>query len=93
MMLTFDDGVVHVKLNIVETYFMGDADGDGSITVSDATLIQRVSIGLETISDVRMRTADVNGDGRVSVLDTTCVQKYVADYTGGTGSTGEYFVA
>ena len=93
MMLTFDDGVVKVKLNIVETYYMGDADGDGAITVSDATLIQRVSIGLETISDVRMRTADVNGDGRVSVLDTTCVQKYVADYTSGTGSTGEYFVA
>ena len=91
--LTFDDGVVRVKLNIVETYIMGDADGDGRVTVNDATLIQRAGIGLAQLSRVRERTADVNGDGRVSILDTTCVQKYLAEHSDGFGSTGESFVA
>ncbi|MBR1483681.1 MAG: hypothetical protein IJ598_12055 [Ruminococcus sp.] len=58
---------------------LGDADGDGVITVSDATLIQKASIGLETISPSVAALCDVNGDGKVSILDTTYVQKYVAD--------------
>ena len=93
LMLTFDDGVLNVKLKIVETYIMGDADGNGRITIADATLIQKASIDLEQLSDVRKRTADVNGDGRVSVLDATCVQKYLAEYTDGFGSTGDSFAA
>ena len=93
MTLSFDEGTVNIKLKIVETYIMGDADGDGRITISDATLIQRAGIGLEQLSEVRAKVSDVNGDGRVSVLDTTCVQKYLAEYTDGTGSTGSSFVA
>lgn len=93
MTLSFDEGTVNIKLKIVETYIMGDADGDGRITISDATLIQRAGIGLEQLSEVRAKAADVNGDGRVSVLDATCVQKYLAEYTEGTGSTGSSFAA
>ena len=68
----------------------GDVDGDGSITVDDATAVQKYSIDLPTgtprfIADV----ADVNGDGRVSVLDITCIQKYIAEFTTGTGRTGQ----
>ena len=68
----------------------GDVDGDGSITVDDATAVQKYSINMPTgtprfIADV----ADVNGDGRVSVLDVTCIQKYIAEFTTGTGRTGQ----
>lgn len=91
--LAFDDGVLTLKLKIVETNIIGDADGDGKVTIADATLIQRVSIGLEQLSAVRTRTADVNGDDIVSVLDVTCVQRYLAEYSSDCGSTGGSFVA
>jgi|GEM_PF-2379042 len=91
--LTFDDGVLTLKLKIVETYIIGDADGDGQVTVADATLMQRVIADFEQLSEVRERTADVDGDGKVTILDVTCVQKYLAEHTGGYGETGGSFVA
>ena len=69
----------------------GDVDGDGAITISDATIIQRAGIDLKQLSTFQKELADVNGDGRVSVLDTTCIQKYLAEYTSGCGKTGESY--
>ena len=63
-----------------ESALLGDADGDGSITINDATLIQRASIDLAELDDLHTLLADVNGDGRVSILDVTWVQKYLAEY-------------
>ncbi len=66
----------------------GDVDGDGVITVDDATAIQKYAIDLPVESFIA-KAADVNGDHRISVLDATCVQKYIAEYTAGTGKTGQ----
>lgn len=67
----------------------GDVDGDGDVTIDDATLIQKAAIDLIGFTNLQKQLADVNGDGRVSVLDTTCIQKYVAEFTTGCGKTGE----
>ena len=67
----------------------GDVDGDGDVTIDDATLIQKAAIDLVSFTDLQKQLADVNGDGRVSILDVTCVQKYLAEYTTGCGKTGE----
>lgn len=69
----------------------GDVDGDGAITIRDATIIQRAGIDLKQLSTFQKELADVNGDGRVSVLDTTCIQKYLAEHTSGCGTTGESY--
>lgn len=69
----------------------GDVDGDGSVTINDATLIQKAGIDLVSFTKLQNRLADVNGDGRVSVFDATCVQKYLARYSSGCGSTGEAY--
>ena len=58
----------------------GDSNGDGRVTINDATLIQRHLVHLETIPDERLAAADVNGDGFVTVSDATWIQKYLADY-------------
>ena len=47
---------------------MGDVDGDGVVTVVDATLIQKY--------------ADVNLDGFINIDDATKVQRYAADLSG-----------
>ena len=67
----------------------GDVDGDGNVTIDDATLIQEAGVELVSFTNLQKQLADVNGDGRISVLDVTCVQKYLAEYTTGCGKTGE----
>ena len=65
---------------------LGDADGDFSITVKDATMIQRIAIGL--LSTDASKVCDANEDGRISVKDSTIVQKYVVKGYNNTGNVG-----
>ena len=67
----------------------GDVDGDGNVTIADATLIQRAGVELASFTNLQKQLADVNSDGRVSILDVTCVQRYLAEYTTDCGKTGE----
>ena len=55
----------------------GDVNGDGDITVVDATLVQKHVVQLETLSADKQIIADVNGDNTISVVDATLIQKYV----------------
>ena len=60
------------------TVLLGDADGDDSITILDATKIQRLLAGLITDDDgmITLR-GDSNGDG-LDILDATRIQRYLA---------------
>ena len=71
---------------IVKYYIIGDADGDGRVTIADATLVQKAAVDLTPKDGMLM---DVNEDGRVSILDVTCIQKYLAGFTDGIGRTGD----
>lgn len=67
----------------------GDVDNDGVITVMDATLVQKLGLGIEEPeSELTSVLADVNNDGRISVLDVTCIQKYITSGYINTGRTG-----
>ena len=57
----------------------GDADGDGKVTVLDATTIQRKLANLEVSSFVE-KAADVDGNG-LDVLDATRIQRNLAGFT------------
>ena len=69
---------VEYTFDATKDYMLGDVNGDGKISVLDATLIQKYLAGLVTFSDTQKAAADVNGDGSVSVLDATLIQKYIA---------------
>lgn len=56
---------------------LGDADGDGNITVLDATCIQKQLAGLKPPSFTEA-LSDADGDGTLSVLDATSLQKWLA---------------
>ena len=58
---------------------IGDVDGDGEVTVMDATLVQKYIVSLETLTDSQLNVADVNGDGEISVIDATQIQKIVVN--------------
>lgn len=67
----------------------GDVNGDGSVTIDDATKIQKFLAKSESLTAEQQKSADTNGDGTVSVNDVTCIQKYLAGHNSGTGKTGE----
>lgn len=67
------------RANESSTAFIhGDADGDGSLSVLDATSIQRHLARLSTIPQERMKAALVSGEDAVSVIDATLIQKKLA---------------
>ena len=69
---------------------IGDADGDGLLDILDATRIQRVLVGLDTIADdidrywcggingAWKRYSDADGDGKMTILDATRIQRQLA---------------
>ena len=61
-----------------ESFVRGDADGDGKVTVTDATHIQRFKALLEDEDDIDILAADADGDGKITVVDATRIQRYVA---------------
>ena len=60
---------------------LGDANGDGAVTISDATLVQRHLAELCSLTDEQYAAADLNGDGILSIDDVTLLQRYVAEYS------------
>ena len=60
-------------------YTLGDVNGDGYITVADATLVQQHAAELITLTDTALLAADTNKDGYVTVADATLIQRYAAE--------------
>ena len=72
-------------------YIYGDVNLDGEVSVTDATVIQKLIIGLDVAEEQKElinTLSDVNNDGVVSILDATCIQKYLVGYSA-TYRTGE----
>lgn len=59
------------------SFIRGDADADGTVSVIDATSIQKVRASIE-VKVFDANAADVDGDGVVSVIDATYIQKSLA---------------
>ena len=57
----------------------GDADADGTVSITDATYIQLAAAEMLTLSDAQQTAADVNKDGNVDVLDVTMVQQFLVE--------------
>lgn len=57
---------------------LGDVDGDGAVTITDATYIQRMIAGIPIPFELDVRRADTDGDGEVTVLDATDIQRWLS---------------
>ena len=60
---------------------LGDADGDGEITILDATVIQR-RLAAFTVSNPQIvdERGDITGDG-LDIIDATLIQRYLASFS------------
>lgn len=54
-----------------------DVNLDNSVTVADATLLQKYVVGIATLTDDQKLLADCNGDGVINVRDATYIQKTI----------------
>ncbi|MBQ3264454.1 MAG: carbohydrate-binding domain-containing protein [Ruminococcus sp.] len=75
-------GAVTVTVTTVKSetssYVLGDADGDGEVTIIDATYIQRALADITIPTAVNEAAADVDGDSNTTIIDVTFIQRYLA---------------
>ena len=58
---------------------LGDADGDGEVTITDATMIQKYLTESEMPDSFDLKACDADGDGSATILDVTEIQRHLAD--------------
>ncbi len=80
-----EEGIITYTCNVCKTtktesipkllYVMGDVDGDGNISASDARLALRASVGLESYdeSSSEYKACDVDGDNKVTASDARLI--------------------
>jgi len=61
----------------VDFFTYGDLNGDGKITVFDATLIMRSLAGMTELTEYQAAAAKVAGRTSVSVFDATLIMRYL----------------
>ncbi|MBQ3416379.1 MAG: dockerin type I repeat-containing protein [Ruminococcus sp.] len=61
-----------------DVFILGDADRDTTVSVMDATCIQKYKASLIGEDRIDLNAADVDTDGVVTVLDATKIQKQLA---------------
>ena len=59
-------------------YFKGDANADGSITMSDVLIMRKCIAGLVEDSELAFLNADTNSDEYVNMSDVIYVRKHIA---------------
>ena len=67
-----------IKFSTVPELLIGDTNNDGTISILDATEIQKYLANLIKLSAEQKTVSDTNGDGNIDILDATHIQKYLA---------------
>lgn len=68
---------VSEPVNVRQDLYYGDLDGDGKVTATDLSVINRAANGKITLTADEKKRADLNGDGRVSKEDMELVQQFI----------------
>lgn len=64
--------------NVEPVIMLGDADGDGEITILDATQVQLHLAQLVKLDENQSFAADTDKSGGISILDVTRIQLFLA---------------
>ena len=70
-----DEGFQFVSIGKADK-LLGDADGDDSVTILDATVIQRHLASIPTAVYIEA-AADADQDGSVTIIDATAIQRWL----------------
>ena len=64
---------------------IGDVDGDGSVQATDALLVLRASLDMESFTPEQSEKADINADGSIDSSDALFILKIAVRELAGTG--------
>lgn len=59
------------------TLLLGDADGDGDVSVADATLIQRDVAQIQLLPFDKHNASDTDHDSYITVMDSSLIQRWL----------------
>lgn len=71
----YENGFEFIDLDKKE--IIGDVNGDGKLSVADATIIQKYLADLIDLTAEQLSLADVNGNGVVNIFDATAIQSFL----------------
>ena len=69
-----------VARELLDDITLGDANGDGVISISDVTTIQRHLAEFESLDGVRLLAANIESGNDVDISDATSLQMFLAEY-------------
>lgn len=72
-------GMPHIAADTPDDLLVGDADGDHSVTILDATVIQRRLADMDTLAPIEEFLADTDGDDMLTIVDATLIQRRLAE--------------
>ncbi len=64
-------------LTVANTYFAGDADGDGKVSLSDFTLLMKLAVGQRPATPSEIAAGDMNGNGVIDTADAYLVLRMI----------------
>lgn len=74
------------SVSYAEEVVFGDADGDGELTVQDASSVSRFVSGFSGMSAVDRSRADIDGDGKVTSYDSSLILSSFVSHEGQIGT-------
>ena len=69
---------VSLSAQAIAPTILGDADGDGTVTIFDVTWIQRLLVDMKVPETFSETAADVDADGEISIIDATWIQRWLS---------------
>ena len=72
-------GAIKLTYNVLAEAVPGDVNGNGTVDIRDATLIQMYCARSIGFTDMQKKVADINGDGDINIADVTAIQKFRAN--------------
>ena len=69
---------VSLSTQAVPPAILGDADGDGIVTIFDVTWIQRLLLDMKVPETFSETAADADADGEISIIDATWIQRWLS---------------
>jgi len=55
---------------------LGDVNGDGKVSVADATLALRFAVGMQKPTASQLQAGDLDGNGKIEVKEVTRILRY-----------------
>ena len=77
----------------IDSAFIGDANGDGVIRITDVTAIQLHLANINVLEGINLLAADVDQKGSVNISDATALQRFLAEYDVSSYHIGEPIIA